>query len=351
VPKILVADPSAPFQEFLSKVITPDWDVQIVGRVRDGMDVAQAVQDSSPDLLLLDIFMPPNDGLVLLDRIMRKNPLPVILFSSLGCPVESELFQEGYDRGAQMVLAKPKTLAELEAMSGQLNELITRLAGIPKEKLLINYIAARRKALERQLDWAARKAVGIISSTGAVEVLRDLLLQLPQKLPAGVLVAQHMYAPVWKNFTTSLASKITRPIKMAHGGEVVREGHILLSPTEQTLLLQKTHYGRVSRLETVKAFDKWQIPLQPHLDAFLASLAESFGKNAVAIVLSGMGEGGVDGSRAIRELGGEVWVQDPSTAKLPSMPEAVIKAGLATKICDPAQLSSELTRLAAEADR
>lgn len=344
--RILIADPFNSFRDCLAKVLASCDGAEVVGALGDGAELLQAVQDKQPDVLFLDLLMPPEDGLILLDRLMRRSPLPVILFSSLPCPLESELFQEGYDRGARLVLPKPKTMPELEALKNELAAHVARLASLSKEQLLIDYLGARRKALERHLDWPARKAVGIISSTGAVEVLRDLLLQLPPKFPAAMLVAQHMYAPVWKNFSSSLMGKLSRPVKIAQGGEVVREGHILLSPTEQTLLLQKTFYGRIARLETVKAFDKWQIPLQPHLDAFLASLADSFGRGATAVVLSGMGEGGVDGARAVRELGGDVWVQAPRTAKLPSMPEAVIKAGLATHTGSPEELSAELSRYA-----
>ncbi|HAZ06947.1 MAG TPA: hypothetical protein DCZ01_00160 [Elusimicrobia bacterium] len=345
VRKVLVVDSSQSFQDWLSQVLAPASGVQI-SLLCDGTGVVEAVQDGKPDVLILDMFMPPQDGLVVLDKVMRRSPVPVIMFAELDCPDDSELFQEAYDRGARMVLAKPRTVSGLWAMAKSLQDMIVRLADIPLEKLVIDYLNVRKNVIENPRPWAARKAVGIISSTGAVEVLRDLLLKLPDKLPAGVLVAQHMYAPVWLNFTDSLARKTSHPMSIARGGEIVREGRILLSPTAKTLLIQRTNCGRISRLEAIRKFETWQIPLQPHLDAFLKSLAEGFGPNAIAIVLSGMGEGGVKGSQDVRDAGGQVWVQDPRTASAPSMPEAVLKGGFASRVCAPAELSSALDHVA-----
>lgn len=343
--QVLVVDSSRSFQEWLSQALAPASGVQI-SPLYDGAGVVEAVQDGKPDVLILDMFMPPQDGLALLDKVMRRSPVPVIMFADLDCPSDSELFQEAYDRGAKMVLAKPRTAAGLWAMAKSLQDMIARFADIPAEKLVIDYLDVRRNVLGSPRPWASRKAVGIVSSTGAVEVLRDILSSLPGKLPAGVLVAQHMYAPVWATFTDSLAKKVPHPMNIARGGEIVREGRILLSPTDKTLLIQRTNCGRVSRLEAIRTFETWQIPLQPHLDAFLKSLADGFGRGAVAIVLSGMGEGGVKGAQAVRDAGGQVWVQDPRTASAPSMPEAVLKAGLASRVCAPAELSSALGQMA-----
>ena len=225
--KMLVADSSASFQAWIPQVFTPAMGVRITGQILDGASVLPAIRNDRPDVLLLDLFLPPQDGVALLDEIMRQAPVPVIMFSSVYCPSDSEIFLECYEHGALMVLVKPRTLPEMQVIAQSLRELITRAAGTSSDKLIIDYLETRKHVLGREKAWAARRGVGIISSTGAVEILRDILLKLPPNLPVSVLVAQHMYGPVWTHFVASLASKVLLPVKLAQGGEVVREGVIL----------------------------------------------------------------------------------------------------------------------------
>lgn len=341
--RILLADSSEEFRRSLDETIAAQPEDRLVGWARNGNDVLPMIQEKKPDVVILDMFLPPYDGFFVLDRIMMSHPVPIIMLCSLPCPFDSELFKEAAERGARAIFPKPDNSARLKALSPKLKEAMDSCMNASRDGLLADYLVRKSQILGRGEGRPAARAVGIIGSTGAVEVLRQLLSRLPKKFEGSVLVAQHMYAPVWKQFTAVLSQVLPYRITMAHGGEILREGAAFLSPTDLTLMCTKTHFGGVTRLEKETQFLVGQVPLQPNLDAFFTSLAACYGMNTIGIVLSGIGESGIMGAKAIRDAGGQVWAQSPETAVVSSMPQAVIKSGVANKVLSAGEMNAALS--------
>ena len=340
--RLLIADSSDEFAQILNKIMAEEWGDEIIGRAKTGAEL-YTLLEKKPDLLFLDMFLPPMDGFHVIEQLMARSPMPVVMTCSSAFPQDCDLFQEALNRGALLVFPKPTNLASARVRLEGLRDTLMGIAFAPKQQLVADIQFTRSKAAARRGRNPAGKLVAVVGSTGAVECLRKLISMMPAKGRAAIAVAQHMHGLVWDNFCERLVRAATFRVMMARGGEILREGDVLLSPVHSTLMLSRSSCGGIGRLEKA-GYLPGQIPLQPNIDAFLASTA-CFGRDVVAVILSGIGHSGVLGSRAVREAGGEVWVQNPRTALVGSMPAAVQEAGLASRVLEAEEIGTELGRL------
>lgn len=340
--RVLIADPSDEFFQILNKIMVEEWGVEIVGRAKTGGEL-YSLLEKKPDLIFLDMFLPPMDGFHVIEQMMARTPLPVVMTSPSPFPQDCELFQEALNRGALLVFPKPTNLAAARVRLEGLRDTLMGIAFAPKAELAEDIQFTRSKAGARRGRNPAGKVVAIVGSTGAVECLRKLISLVPVKSRMALLVAQHMHGLVWDNFCERLVRSVALRVLMAKGGEIAREGDVILSPVDSTLMVSRASCGGITRLEKA-GYMPGQIPLQPNIDSFLASVA-CFGRDVTAVILSGIGKSGAVGARSIREAGGEVWVQNPRTALVGSMPAAVQEAGLASRVLEGEEMGAELMRL------
>jgi two-component system chemotaxis response regulator CheB len=339
--KVLVVDDSAFMRKFLSDIIQNDSELELVNTACDGEDALHKIVNFKPDVITLDIEMPRLNGLDTLKKIMQDNPLPVIMVSS-HTRRDSEVTIEALSSGAVDFITKPSLF------KGESAEEIKRLLPLKIKAAasarICNYQSLSfpedRKRQPDLIGRLARRIVAIGSSTGGPRALEEVLRGLPAGLPAAVFITQHMPA----GFTSSLSKRLDKisPIKVkeAGNGESILEGEAYVAPGGYHLLAVKDGTTFLSRAAPVNH-------VRPSADMMMESVAEAFGSSVIGVVLTGMGRDGAEGMARIKEKGGKTIVQDPCTAVISGMPQAVIKKGSADMVVPLEQVAPAITRLLA----
>ena len=349
--KVLIADDSAFMRIFLGDIIAGNSGLELVATARDGEDALLKIKKYKPDVVTLDVEMPRLNGVETLKRIMQENPLPVIMVSSF-TRQESEITVETLALGAVDFVAKPFQFTDdfTREFKHELPLKITHAARAHLDHRQSYTVSVEKKSSLslRRKDaspspplspmHAARFIVAIGASTGGPRSLEMVLKGLPADLPATAFITQHMPP----GFTRSLAERLDKvcPVKVkeAAHGERIMESQAYLAPGGFHLLAEKR--GVVSLSEDAPVNH-----VRPSADVMMESLAEAYGPSVVGIILTGMGRDGSDGMAMIKEKGGRTIVQDPATAVIPSMPQAVIQRGLADKIVPLEQIANTIELL------
>lgn len=348
--KVLVVDDSAFMRTFISNIISGDSELELVGIARDGEDALRKKELLKPDVMTLDVEMPRLDGLATLRRLMETGFLPVIMVSS-HTQKGSEITLEALSAGAVDFVAKPSLVKgqSVEELRVLLPQKIKAAAGARlypraeafkivekdvQEVLTKNLVkSSPRPAAERGLLYV----VAIGASTGGPRALEDVIRDFPADLPAAVLITQHMPP----GFTDSLAKRLDRvsalKVREARGKEKILPGEAYVAPGGYHLLVEAG--------QTVLSSSPPVQHVRPSADVMMESVARSFGSGAIGVILTGMGRDGADGMACIKENGGRTIVQDPSTAVISSMPQAVIKNGSADEIVPLEQIAGSISRL------
>ncbi len=264
-PRVVIAAETSEFQNKLSQALAK-LGILVIAQLNGSSEIIPAVLKYSPQVLILDFFLKPHDALYMIEHLMRENPIPILLFLPPNYPTASEVFQEASRIGASGLYPKPTTDLSLGWLLPELGEAIFRLAKSSKETLIAQYLKKREGSNKSMTQNAlpSQKALGIVGSTGAMEMLKDILLKLPNNFNAATLVSQHMSAPVWDGFRDFLSKGLGKPVSMAKGGEILREGHVILSPVHKTLMFQRSYVGKIAILENARKFKPGQVPLQPN---------------------------------------------------------------------------------------
>lgn len=314
--RVLVVDDSEFTRKLISLMLESDPEIKVVDTAKDGYEAFQKVVALEPDVVTLDLNMPVMDGIEALRRIMARKPVPVIVFAAED--ERSERALEALAIGAVDFVAKSKGKITQTARV----ELVAKVKAAASARIRIQNhrpVAAVKAIPERQ----ARVVVAIGASTGGPNAIEKILSVLPASLPAGILITQHMPP----GFTSSFAKRLDRcsglVVKEAQGGETLLEGLALVAPGDSHVVISPD--GIVTRDHTAAQYT-------PCIDVMMSSVAASYGRRAVGILLTGMGNDGARGMAAIRTAGGRTIVQDEATSVVFSMPRSVIESGHAERI-------------------
>ncbi len=335
--RVLVVDDSAFMRYVISKELSADPGITVVGMARDGLDALQKIVQLKPDVVTMDLEMPRMDGLTALEKIMREMPVPVILLSSwtqegaavtirgleLGAadfvPKPSAVQATASDSVWHQLIAKVKGAAALDGrrLGGRSRPASPRIQEVPKP--LAQPMAASRAAAK------AERVVVIGTSTGGPRALFEVVPRLPAGLPAGVLLVQHMPP----GFTRSLAGRLNDvsqlSVREAADGDLIQTGQVLLAPGDFHLTVRRG--GRVALEKSPPVHG-----VRPSVDITMEAAASVFGAATVGVVLTGMGVDGTSGALAIRRAGGLVMAEDEATCVVYGMPRSVFEAGAANRV-------------------
>jgi two-component system chemotaxis response regulator CheB len=323
--RVLVVDDSAFMRHCISRALSAQPDLEVVGTATDGIEALELVRRLRPDVVTLDVEMPRLDGLRTLEILMRDTPLPVVMLSSLteaGAPATIRALE----LGAVDFVTKPAPPAVgVRQVEPQLVAAVRAAAQARVPGRVPTLTPAGREQAGVRAGRAharANQAVAIGCSTGGPRALLEVIPRLPPDLPATVLVVQHMPA----GFTHSLAERLdhvsTLPVKEAQHGDLAIPGLVLLAPGGRHMELDPA--GRVRLTDGPPVHG-----VRPSVDVLLSSLPPLFGERCVAVILTGMGCDGAAGAARVRAAGGWVLVEDPATATVYGMPRAVAERGLA----------------------
>jgi two-component system chemotaxis response regulator CheB len=329
--KVLIVDDSALIRGVMKEIINSQPDMEVVGAAPDPLVARDLIKQTNPDVLTLDVEMPKMDGLDFLERLMRLRPMPVVMVSSL-TERGSEITMRALELGAVDFVTKPK----VSIQSGMLEytELIAdkiRIAACAKVKAhaLPGGAGGVRPALAsvRNPFTSSEKLIIIGASTGGTEAIKDFLVQLPPDCP-GILIAQHMPEGFTRSFANRLDKLSKISVKEAEGGERVLPGHAYLAPGHSHLLLERSGANYMTRLDQGPPVNRHR----PSVDVLFNSAAVSAGRNAVGVILTGMGKDGAAGMLEMKNAGAYNLAQDEASCVVFGMPKEAIAIGAVDEV-------------------
>jgi two-component system chemotaxis response regulator CheB len=336
--RILVVDDSAVIRRVLSKLLVSDPELVVAGTAGNGIQALARIPEVKPDLVTLDIEMPGMDGLETLVEIRKLYPkLPVIMFSTL-TERGAVATLDALARGASDYVTKPSGETSPERVAGDL---------IRKIKSLCAVRVPRSAAIPFSVNWRPQGRVDVVAigtSTGGPNALTALIPRLPAYFPVPIVIVQHM-PPL---FTRLLAERLNGlgRLKVQEGkeGECLRPGQVWIAPGDHHMTV--TRKGREFVLGVNE--DAPENSCRPAVDVLFRSVAQCYGVNVLAVVLTGMGADGTRGSAVIRQAGGQVIVQDEASSVVWGMPGSVVAAQLADQIYPLDAIGSEMVRRVSE---
>ena len=353
--RVLVVDDSASVRQALKQVLESDPAITVIGTAADPYMAARLMAREAPDVITLDIEMPRMDGLTFLDRIMSQHPLPVVICSSLAA-AGSDTALSALERGAIEVLEKPRLGAPeflqeahilvCDAVKSAAHARVRRRAAAragrptgPSPKLTADVMLP--KATGQAMLATTEKIVVIGASTGGTEALRELLEALPGDAP-GMLVVQHMPERFTACFAERLDTLCRVSVKEARNNDSVLRGQVLIAPGNKHLLLQRSgarYYVEVRDGPLVCRH-------RPSVDVLFRSAARYAGRNAVGVILTGMGDDGARGMREMKDAGAFNFAQDEASCVVFGMPNEAIKAGGVDRVLPLEQIADAVVHAA-----
>ena len=341
--RILVVDDSVVIRKLLSDTLSGDPALVVVGVASDGHIALSKIGSLKPDLITLDIDMPVMDGLQTLAVVRKLYPkLPVIMFSTLSERGAAATL-DALSLGASDYATKPNTASPLMAIERIRSELI------PKIKALCGI--ATVKPLPRAVTRAVLKArvrttpprievVAIGTSTGGPKALTAVLPRIPGDFPVPIVVVQHMPPIFTRLLAERLAGSSAISVEEGRADAVLVAGHAWIAPGNFHMTVM--HAGMQCSLSMNQAPP--ENSCRPAVDVLFRSVAAAYGANVLGVVMTGMGADGALGAKAIRDAGGEVFVQDEASSVVWGMPGAVYTSGLADAVYPLEQMAAEITR-------
>lgn len=324
--KVLIVDDSALIRGVMKEIISAQPDMEVVGAAPDPLAARELIKQTNPDVLTLDVEMPKMDGLDFLERLMRLRPMPVLMVSSL-TERGSEITLRALELGAVDYITKPK----MSIQSGMLEyaELIAekiRIAARARVRATPPPLAqgqgSTALASVRNPLISSEKLIIIGASTGGTEAIKEFLVQLPSDSP-GVLITQHMPEGFTRSFANRLDKLCKISVKEAEGGERVLPGHAYLAPGHSHLKLVRSGANYMTQLDDGPPVNRHR----PSVDVLFESAAQAAGKNAVGVILTGMGKDGAAGMLKMKEAGAYNLAQDEASCVVFGMPREAIAIG------------------------
>ncbi|MEH6632452.1 MAG: chemotaxis response regulator protein-glutamate methylesterase [Halopseudomonas aestusnigri] len=322
--KVLVVDDSALMRELLTSLLSQESTIEVVGAAADPLQAREMIKQLLPDVITLDIEMPKMDGLTFLEKIMTLRPMPVVMVSSL-TQKGAEATLSALELGAVDFFPKPK-LDMKRGIEKRSEELINKVkaAALAKVKALDKHAVdgPGASALAALKFSTTEKIIAIGASTGGVEALRIVIKDLPANSPA-ILVTQHMPEKFTKTFAERLNKISAVSVSEARHGERVLPGHVYIAPGGKHLELKRSGANYLCKLTD----DPPVSGHRPSVDVLFNSTCKAAGKNAVAVILTGMGKDGAAGMLELRNAGAKTLGQDEPSCVVYGMPRAAFEAG------------------------
>lgn len=333
--RVLIVDDSALVRQTLSQVLSSDPLIEVIATASDPFVAAERISEQAPDVITLDIEMPRMDGLTFLRKIMTQHPIPVVICSSLADEGAKSTLK-ALEYGAVDIIAKPRLGSKqfLEESRVVLCQAVRAAAAARlrppgpshtvEPKLTADVILSR--PANAMLE-TTEKVVVIGASTGGTEALRSLLEALPADAP-GIVIVQHMPEMFTRAFANRLDSLCRISVKEAERNDTVLRGRALVAPGNHHVLLKRSgarYYVEIKDGPLVSRH-------RPSVDVLFRSAARYAGPNAVAVIMTGMGDDGASGMLEMKQAGAATIAQDEASSVVFGMPNEAIKRGAVDKV-------------------
>ncbi len=347
---VLIVDDSALVRRMLTEMLSADPYITVLGTAHDAYDAREKIKALNPDVLTLDVEMPRMDGLTFLRNLMRLRPMPVIMVSSL-TERGAEVTLDALSIGAVDYLAKPKI--DLAATLGDYKqELIGKIRAAASARVrasapsaaLTAEAAAVKRGPQRQLRTTER-IIAIGASTGGTEAIKDVLINMPPDTP-GIVITQHIPKLFSGAFARRMDACCQLSVCEAEDGQQVLRGHAYIAPGDQHLLLVRDGARYVCRLDPGPPVNRHK----PSVDVLFRSVAQTAGRNAIGVILTGMGKDGAAGLKEMRDAGSRTIAQDEATSIVWGMPGEAVSIGGAADVLPLPEICARILALSDEMD-
>lgn len=330
--RVLIVDDSAVVRRILTDELSKFEDIEVVGAAMDPYVAREKIAKLRPDVVTLDVEMPRMDGLTFLSKLMKHHPLPVVIVSSL-TPRNSELALKALELGAVEVVSKPGSQFTAPDVRGQLIRAI-RAAVVARVSAKQESSGSTVSNLPSLNFETTHKVIAIGASTGGTQAIEAVLRGFPSNAP-GTVIVQHMPAGFTAAFANRLNSVCQMQVREARDGDSVVPGLALVAPGNHHMLLQRSGV-RFS----VAIKDGPAVHFQrPSVDVMFQSVARCAQRNAIGVLLTGMGSDGAKGLLAMHDSGAQTVVQDEQSCVVFGMPKEAVRLGAADHILPLSEIS------------
>ncbi|MDD5180889.1 MAG: chemotaxis-specific protein-glutamate methyltransferase CheB [Gallionellaceae bacterium] len=340
--KALVVDDSPVTRELIVHILNEDPGIRVVGMASNGEEAIEAVQRMRPDVITMDIHMPKLDGLEATRQIMETHPTPIVIVSGSTNPHDVAMTFRVTEAGALTSLPLPTD-------SATARELVQTVKLMSEIKVVRRWVRVQSKEKEAephtveaelaQLAPAEVRVVALGASTGGPIILKTILDELPGNFPAPVLVVQHMSAGFSQGLVEWLAQSSALSIRLAAHGEHILPSHIYFAP--DGFQMQVKNGGSIALIR-----DAHENGMCPSVSCLFRSVAEVYGRHAVAGLLTGMGRDGASELKLLREKGAVTFAQNKESSVVHGMPGEAIRLDAAMFVLAPQEIAPLLTKLA-----
>jgi two-component system, chemotaxis family, protein-glutamate methylesterase/glutaminase len=337
--KVLVIDDSALMRKLIPQILERNDSIQVVGTAMDGAFGLKKIEELQPQVVTLDLEMPGMGGIDTLKEIMRKSRVPVIVVSSHSTDGAS-ITLKALALGAFDFVAKPQDVSSrMPEIAAELIAKIkaaaqskgTRVAPFPGEGTQASKVRLNPKT-------APSRIVAIGVSTGGPNALQYVLSQLPADFPGSILVVQHMPDGFTDMFARRLDEVCSIQVKHAQSGDLLCAGRALICPGNRHMKVKRLPLGDVAVLSDEPRVNGHR----PSADVLFRSVAEEFGSNTLAVLMTGMGDDGAEGMGVVKAAGGMTIAQNEESCVVFGMPKAAIDRGYALRVVPLDTMASTL---------
>lgn len=350
--RVLIVDDSALIRKLLTEIINSQRDMEAVGAAPDPYAAREMIRNLDPDVLTLDVEMPRMDGLDFLERLMRLRPMPVVMVSTL-TERGSEITLRALELGAVDFVAKPK-LDIANGMRDYAQEITDKIRVAMSAR--IRKPAGTRAGDERTAPGhlpslgdraiSTEKVIVVGASTGGTEAIKEFLMRMPPDCP-GILIAQHMPESFTRSFAARLDGMCRIAVKEAEDNERVLPGHAFIAPGHSHLMLKRSGANYMTELSQTEPVNRHR----PSVDVLFRSAARQAGKNAIGVILTGMGKDGAAGMLEMHRAGAYTFAQDEASCVVFGMPREAVALGAVDEVVPLSEMAGKVLERAARMGR
>jgi two-component system chemotaxis response regulator CheB len=332
--RTVLIDDSAFMRKVIGDIIRTDESIDLVGIANNGLDGSNMALELKPDVVITDMVMPEYDGMYVVNSMMEKQPVPIIVLSSL--EKNNVRIFDALQHGAFEFIDKPTDMSRFLISDYKLLELIKEASRADIGLLKAKQLAQKNNHSHSFNEVLNYEIIVIGASTGGPGAVEHILTNLPKNLKIPVIVVQHMPARFLETFAQRLNEHSPLPIRLARKGEPIRGGVIYIAPGDANMRVeQNVVTGSLMITFTDKKYEEFNYP---SVDCLFESVADKYGKQAIGVILTGMGRDGTRGLKKIKEAGGFTIAQDEESSVVYGMPKSALEDGAVQQVVSLKQI-------------
>ena len=346
--KVLVVDDSAVVRQVATSVLAAEADIEVMAAVPDPVFALERMKLNWPDVIVLDIEMPRMDGLTFLRKVMAERPTPVVICSTLA-EAGTQASLDALAAGAVSIITKPK-MGLKQFLQDASDDMVSavraasharlRPVGTPRPVATLNAVhpaAPAKPVMPVRLDKTTDAVIAIGTSTGGTQALEAVLTALPA-VCTGIVIVQHMPEKFTAMFAERLNGLCAIEVREAQNGDRVIPGRALIAPGGRHMTLKMSGAQYVVEVQDGPLVNRHK----PSVDVLFRSVAHTAGRNALGVIMTGMGDDGARGMKEMHEAGARTVAEDESTCVVFGMPKEAIKLGGVDRILPLDRIPQEI---------